>query len=92
MNKQEFLVKLSKKRESTITEADKWLKAIFESIGEAMQETDELRFIGFGTFKTNISKARDMKTPKGEVVHVPEKRVVKFSVGTEFKEKVLIKK
>ena len=52
MNKQGFLAKLSKKKGSTITEADKWLKSVFETIGEAIQETDELRFVGFGTFKT----------------------------------------
>ncbi|MSO13537.1 HU family DNA-binding protein [Rickettsiales endosymbiont of Trichoplax sp. H2] len=52
MNKQGFLAKLSKKKGSTITEADKWLKSVFETRGEAIQETDELRFVGFRTFKT----------------------------------------
>ncbi|MSO14390.1 HU family DNA-binding protein [Rickettsiales endosymbiont of Trichoplax sp. H2] len=92
MNKQEFLAKLSKKKGSTITEADKWLKSVFETIGEAIQETDELRFIGFGTFKVTVSKARDVKTPKGEIVHVPAKRVVRFAVGSELKSKAESKK
>lgn len=87
MNKQEFLAKLSKKRGSTITEADKWLKSVFETIGESIQATDELRFVGFGTFKASITKAKDMKTPRGETVHVPAKRVVRFAVGSELKEK-----
>ena len=91
MNKQGFLAKLSKKKGSTITEADKWLKSVFETIGEAIQETDELRFVGFGSFKSKIRKASDVKTPRGETVHVPEKRVVSFSVGSELKEKALTK-
>ena len=41
--------------------------------------------------KSKIRKASDVKTPRGETVHVPEKRVVSFSVGSELKEKALTK-
>lgn len=91
MNKQEFLKKLSEKRESTVTEASKWLNAVFESIGQSIQEVDELKFIGFGTFKTSVKNATKVKTPKGDMVDVPERRVVKFVVGSELKEKALTK-
>ena len=39
------------------------------------------------TLSGSITKAKDMKTPRGETVHVPAKRVVRFAVGSELKEK-----
>ncbi len=92
MNKSEFLKILSKKMDTSAANADKTLKTVFETIGDAIQKTDELRFVGFGTFKASISKAKDVKTPRGDTVHVPEKRIVRFSVGTELKEKAAHKK
>ena len=73
-------------------EADKTLKTVLDTIGEAIAQEDKLIFVGFGTFKTTISKARDAKTPDGKITHVPEKRVVRFSVGKELKEKAATKK
>jgi DNA-binding protein HU-beta len=91
MNKQDFLRLLAEKAGSSIVEADKWFKVVIETIGDAVQRTDDLRFIGFGSFKSKIKKALDVKTPIGTMVHVPAKRVVTFSVGTELKQKALTK-
>ena len=91
MNKQDFLRLLAEKAGSSIVEADKWFKALTETIGDAVQRTDDLRFVGFGSFKSKIKKALDVKTPAGTMVHVPAKRVVTFSVGTELKQKALTK-
>lgn len=92
MNKAEFLKILAKKMDTSITNADKNLKLVFEAVGEVISEEDTLAFIGFGTFKTSISKARKMKTPKGNIVDVPEKRLVRFSPGADLKEKAASKK
>jgi len=91
MNKQDFIKLLAAKAGSSATEADKWFKSVTNTIGDAIQKTDELRFVGFGTFKSKIRKASDVKTPRGEIVNIPEKRVVSFSVGSELKEKALTK-
>lgn len=87
MNKSEFLKILATKMDTSVANADQNLKAVFEAIGDAISKDDMLTFIGFGTFKTSISKAKDVKTPKGDIVHVPEKRVVRFSPGSDLKEK-----
>ena len=71
---------------------DRNLKLVFETIGEAIAKEDTLSFLGFGTFKTTIRKATKVKTPKGVIVDVPEKRVLKFSVGSDLKEKAANKK
>jgi nucleoid DNA-binding protein len=63
-----------------------------DTIGEAISQEDNLVFVGFGTFKTTISKAKKVRTPRGIMVDVPEKRIVKFASGTELKAKANTKK
>ena len=92
MNKADFVKLLAKNMDSSIADADKSLKIIFKTIGEAISQEDMLIFTGFGTFKTSVSKAREVKTPRGTMVKVPEKRVVRFSPGSELKSKVESKK
>jgi len=92
MNKTEFVKLLAEKMETSTVDADKNLKLVFKAIGEAISKEDTLSFIGFGTFKTSIRKATRMKTPQGVMVDVPEKRVLKFSVGSDLKDKAASKK
>lgn len=91
MNKSNFVKLLANKMNTPLLQADKTLKTIFDIIGEILSKENTLNFIGFGAFKTSISKAKKVKTPKGIVVNVPEKRVVKFTVGSALKSKVNIK-
>jgi nucleoid DNA-binding protein len=51
MNKSKFIEKISKKLDITKTEATKSLNSVITCIEEYMKENDELKFIGFGTFK-----------------------------------------
>ena len=45
---------IDEKLDTKITEADKALNIVFATIGEAIAKEDQLRFVGFGTFKTII--------------------------------------
>jgi len=92
MNKTEFVKLLAKNMDTSAAAADKTLKIVFDTIGEAIAQEDNLAFIGFGTFKTTISKAKKVRTPRGDMVDVPEKRIVRFSPGTELKAKADSKK
>jgi DNA-binding protein HU-beta len=91
MNKADFVKLLAKNMDSSIATADKGLNIVFKTIGEAISQEDMLTFTGFGTFKASISKAKKIKTPKGDMVDVPEKRIVRFSVGSELKKQALTK-
>ena len=71
MNKTEFVKLLAEKMETSTADADKNLKLVFETIGEAISKEDSLAFVGFGTFKTSIRKSTKVKTPKGVMVDVP---------------------
>ena len=92
MNKTEFMKLLAKNTDTSSAAADKTLKTVFNTVGEAIAQEDNLAFVGFGTFKTTVFKARKVKTPRGAIVDVPEKRVVRFSPGTELKAKADSKK
>ena len=61
MNKTGFIKLLAQKMDTSAINADKSLKIIFETIGDAIATEDSLVFVGFGTFKTTISKARKIK-------------------------------
>ena len=92
MNKPEFIKLLANNMDSSPAAADKALKTVFDTIGQAVAQEDNLVFVGFGTFKTTISKAKKVKTPRGAMVDVPEKRIVRFSPGSELKAKADSKK
>ena len=92
MNKTEFIKLLAKNMDTSATAADKTLKTVFETIGEAISQEDMLAFVGFGTFKATISKAKKVKTPRGTMVDVLEKRIVRFSPGSGLKTKADTKK
>ena len=92
MNKAEFTKLLAKNMDTSAAAANKALKTVFDTIGESIAQEDNLAFVGFGTFKTTISKAKRVKTPRGATVDVPEKRLVRFSPGTELKAKADSKK
>jgi DNA-binding protein HU-beta len=85
MNKSEFIKKLSEETGDTQIVASKNLEAIIKCIEHALKENDELRFVGFGTFKGRQVEAKEVKTPKGTMAVVPAQRRVSFSVGSEFK-------
>ena len=88
MNKKEFIDKLSKKLACSKVEADRNLTAVLHCVADAMKDNDELRFVGFGTFKAKQTKAMEVRTPKGEIAKVPAHRQVRFSVGADFKKVV----
>ena len=85
MNKTEFIVKLSEELSTTKTEANKNFEAVIKCIAHAMKDNDELRFVGFGTFKAKNTPEKEVKTPKGIMAKVPAQRRISFSVGSEFK-------
>ncbi len=85
MNKTEFIEKLSKELDTSKVEAGRYLDKIFKCIAASMKDNDELRFVGFGSFKAKNTEAKEVRTPKGTMAKVPAQRRVSFSTGSEFK-------
>ena len=55
-------------------------KKEFYKVGEVISKEDIIKFIGFGKCKALILKARDVKSSRGTMVNVPEKRLVRFLI------------
>jgi len=63
------------------------LNEIHETIIEKLKDGDTVKIAGFGTFLTKIRGAHTGRNPKtGDVVEIPDKRVVKFRPGKIIKE------
>ena len=92
MNKSEFTKLLANNMHTSVASANKTLRIVFSTIIQSIITEDTLMFVGFGTFKTSISKSKNVKTPRGTIVHVPKKRTIRFSPGSTLKEKANTKK
>ena len=71
--------KLSKKA------SDEALKAALAAIQDAVKKGNEVRLVGFGTFKTIQRKAMVKRNPKtGKPINVPAKKVAKVKLSKTF--------
>ena len=61
-------------------QAERGVKAVCDVIHEQLVAGDSVRIAGFGTFGIRVHKPREGRNPQtGEVIHIPETRVAKFT-------------
>lgn len=76
---------------SQLTQADAEyaVKAILESMGKSLEQGQRIEIRGFGSFTINRRPPRVARNPRnGELVSVPEKRVLHFKPGKALREAV----
>jgi len=67
----------------------KIVQLTFDTITEALLRGERVELRNFGIFKVKVRKPKQGRNPKtGEVVPVPERKVVVFKPGLAMKEKV----
>jgi nucleoid DNA-binding protein len=89
MNKQELIEKVVKETGATKALAGKVLESAMGNIGKTLKKGDSITFVGFGTFKTSIRKARTARNPRtGEAIKIAKRRVPRFSAGKALKDLV----
>ena len=89
MNKQDLIAKLVKDTGVTKATAGKMIDSTIETIGKALKKGDTVAFVGFGTFKTSIRKARVARNPRtGEAIKIAKRRVPRFTAGKALKDLV----
>jgi DNA-binding protein HU-beta len=89
MNKQELIEKVVKDTGATKALAGKVLESAMENIGKALKKGDAITFVGFGTFKTSVRKARVARNPRtGEPIKIAKRRVPRFTAGKALKDLV----
>lgn len=89
MNKQELIKAIAVEAELTNEQAAAALEGFINIVGYSLTQGNEVKLVGFGTFKTSERKARTGRNPKtGEELQIPAKTAVTFSAGKTLKDAV----
>jgi DNA-binding protein HU-beta len=89
VNKQDLVSKIAKDVELSKSAAAAAVDSFIDGITKALKKGDSITFVGFGTFKTSMRKARTARNPQtGASIKVPKRRVARFTAGTALKKAV----
>ncbi|GHO52975.1 transcriptional regulator [Ktedonobacter robiniae] len=89
IGRQELSRRIAKQAKLSQKQASEVLEATLDAIREALQNGDEVRLVGFGSFKVRTSAERKGVNPRdGKEIVVPAKERVRFSPGKELSEAV----
>lgn len=89
MNKQELVRKIAEKADLGINQADRALKAMTDTITEALKDGDTVALVGFGTFSVKDRAARTGRNPlTGETIQIAASKSPGFKAGKALKDAV----
>ena len=89
MNKQDLIAKIVKDTGATKTQASRIVAVFLASVTKALKKGEAVTFVGFGTFKTSLRKARKGRNPlTGGTIRIPKRKAVRFSAGKALKKAV----
>lgn len=89
MKKLELIAKIAEKTDLTKKDAEMALKAITDSIAEALAAGEKVALTGFGTFETRERAAREGRNPRtGETIKIPAQKTPAFKAGKALKDAV----
>ena len=89
MNKQDLVGRIVKDTGATKTQASRIVAVFLATVTRALKKGETVTFVGFGTFKTSIRKARKGRNPlTGGTIRIPKRKAVRFSAGKALKKAV----
>ena len=89
MNKTELVAAVAAKAELSKKDAEAAVKAVIDSVTEALADGDKVALVGFGTFEVKTRAARTGKNPRtGEAIPIPASKVPSFKAGAALKNAV----
>ncbi len=89
IGRQELVKRIAKQANLTQKQAADVLEVTLGSIREALQGGNEVRLVGFGSFKVRQSAARKGVNPRNrETIEVPAKDRVRFTPGKELSDAI----
>lgn len=89
MTKSDLIARLSKDTGISQNQSGKIVNDIFNIITEALQQGDDVRITGFGTFRTSETRERPGRNPRtGEEIIIPAGKRVSFTAGVGLLESV----
>ena len=87
MTKAELIAKMAQDTGLSKATAEKALKSMIESVGNALKKGDSVSLPSFGTFSIKERAARTGRNPQtGAEIQIPAKNVVKFKAGKGLRE------
>lgn len=92
LGRQELTKRVAQDANLSQKQASKALETVLDSIRDALQRGEEVRLVGFGSFKVRTSAARKGVNPRDrKPIEVPAKERVRFFPGKELSEAVVKK-
>ena len=89
MTKNELIAAVADTAKLTKTSAASAVDATFDIITGALKRGDEVKLIGFGSFKVVKRAAREGRNPRtGAAVQIPASKAPKFAAGKGLKDAV----
>ena len=82
MNKANLTDAIAREAGLSKSAAQAAIESFIKNVSKALQNDENVRLSGFGTFSTKIRKAREGVNPKTrQIIQLPERTVVKFKAG-----------
>jgi DNA-binding protein HU-beta len=92
VGRQELTRRIASEAKLTQKQASQVLETTLDTIREALQHGNEVRLVGFGSFKVRTSAARKGVNPRDrQPIEVPAKERVRFFPGKELSDAVVKK-
>ena len=92
VGRQELTRRIASEAKLTQKQASQVLETTLDTIREALQSGNEVRLVGFGSFKVRTSAARKGVNPRDrKPIEVPAKERVRFFPGKELADAVVKK-
>ncbi len=89
MNRSELISAIVTASEVDKKTVEKVVDATFSQIVGTLAKGEEIRLVGFGSFKVSDRKARKGKNPRtGEAIDIPAAKAAVFKPGKELKDKL----
>ena len=89
MNKQELVANIAEKAGMTKADAARALEATVDAVTEALQRTETVTLVGFGSFYVGERAARSGRNPRtGKDIKIKAAKVPKFRAGKGLKDSV----
>ena len=89
MNKQDLIARIVKDTGASKAQASRIVTVFLSAVTKALKKGETVTFVGFGTFKTAVRKARKGRNPlTGGAIRIPKRKAVRFSAGKALKKAV----
>ena len=89
MNKGQLIEAVANDANLTKAQAQAALDALVGTVKRTLRGGDKVTLVGFGTFSASTRAARMGRNPQtGQPIHIPARRVAKFSAGKALKDAI----